>query len=161
MHTKTIGRSPYGYVQGRAWKPSMPRIYTIVGGRLTEGSHGNEIGVGLRQFITRRFDEAVDWERTAVNCLSAQTPNQAMRPIVCESDLDALRLSLAVRPRGPGGVRAALIFSTLEMTWILLTPAALDEVPGGVAVRIVAGPEPLRFDAEGRLDLDRYWGEER
>jgi hypothetical protein len=69
MHTKTIGRSPYGYVQGTAWKPSMPRIHTIIGGRLTAGSHGNAIGVGLCQFMTRRFDDAVDWERTALNCL--------------------------------------------------------------------------------------------
>ena len=161
MHTKTIGRSPYGYIQGRAWKPSMPRIHTIVGGRLTEGSHGNAIGVGLCQFITRRFDEAVDWERTAVNCLSALTPNQAMRPIVCESDLDALELALAVCPRGPLGVRAAMIYSTLEMTRILLTPAALEDVPSGVDARVVAEPESLRFDAEGWLDIDRYWAEKR
>ena len=129
MHTKTIGRSPYGYVQGQAWKPTMPRIHTIIGGRLTDGSHGNAIGVGLCQFITRRFDEAVDWERTAVNCLSALTPNQAMRPIVCESDRDALELALAVCPSGAHGVRAALIFSTLEMTRLLLTPAALNDIP--------------------------------
>ncbi|WP_165250531.1 hypothetical protein [Paludisphaera soli] len=159
MHTKTIGRSPYGYVQGRAWKSSMPRIHTIIGGRLTEGSHGNAIGVGLCQFITRRFDEAVDWERTAVNCLSALTPNQAMRPIVCENDLDALRLALAVCPSGPRGVRAALIHSTLEMTRLLLTPAAIADLPGGSRARVVAAPEPLRFDAGGYLELDRYWGD--
>lgn len=159
MHTKTIGRSPYGYVQGRAWKTSMPRIHTIVGGRLTEGSHGNGIGVGLCQFITRRFDEAVDWERTAVNCLSALTPNQAMRPIVCEDDLDALRLAFAICPSGPRGVRAALIYSTLEMTRLLLTPAALQDVPSGAAVRVVGDAEPLHFDDRGHLEIDRYWGE--
>jgi hypothetical protein len=159
MHTKTIGRSPYGYVQGQAWKPSMPRIHTIIGGRLTEGSHGNAIGVGLCQFITRRFDEAVDWERTAVNCLSALTPNQAMRPIVCETDRDALELALAVCPSGAQGVRAAFILSTLEMTRLLLTPAALDDIPSGVNARVVAEPEPLYFDAEGCLELDRYWSE--
>ncbi|WP_165069273.1 DUF2088 domain-containing protein [Paludisphaera rhizosphaerae] len=160
MHTKTIGRSPYGYVQGRAWKPWMPRIQTIIGGRLTEGSHGNAIGVGLCQFITRRFDEAVDWERTAVNCLSALTPNQAMRPIVCENDRDALELALAICPSGPRGVRAAMIFSTLEMTRILLTPAALEDVSSEAGARVIVQPSPLRFDAEGWLKLDRYWGED-
>jgi hypothetical protein len=135
----------------------MPRIHTIIGGRLTEGSHGNAIGVGLCQFITRRFEKAVNWERTAVNCLSALTPNQAQRPIVCESDRDALELALAVCPSGPDGVRAAVIFSTLEMTRLLLTPAATAEIPSAVDARIVAGPEPLRFDAEGYLELDRYW----
>jgi hypothetical protein len=35
MHTKTIGRSPYGYQQGKPWKSTMPAIYTIVGSRLS------------------------------------------------------------------------------------------------------------------------------
>jgi hypothetical protein len=157
MHTKTIGRSPYGYVQGQAWKPSMPRIHTIVGGRLTAGSHGNAIGVGLCQFITRRFDEAVDWERTAVNCLSALTPNQAQRPIVCENDRRALELALAVCPSSPGGVRAAFILSTLEMSRLLVTPAVVEDIRRAGNVRVVAEPEPLCFDAEGYLELDRYW----
>ena len=160
MHTKAIGRSPYGYVQGRAWKPSMPRIHTIIGGRLTAGSHGNAIGVGLCEFITRRFEEAVDWERTAVNCLSALTPNQAQRPIVCENDRDALELALAVCPSGVNGVRAAFILSTLEMTRLLVTPAAIAEIPHTVDAHVVAEPEPLCFDAEGYLELDRYWGAE-
>jgi hypothetical protein len=158
MHTKAIGRSPYGYVQGQAWKPSMPRIHTIIGGRLTEGSHGNAIGVGLCQFITRRFDAAVDWERTALNCLSALTPNQAQRPIVCENDRRALELALAVCPSGPGGVRAAFILNTLEMTRLLVSPAVIADIPPTVNARVVAEPEPVRFDADGYLDLARYWG---
>src|SRR3954470_24500101 len=153
MHTKTIGRSPYGYVPGQAWKPSMPRIHTIIGGRLTEGSHGNAIGVGMCQFITRRFDEAVNWERTAVNCLSALTPNQAQRPIVCESDRRALELALAVCPSGPNGVRAALIHSTLEMTRLLVSPGLIAALPPGGNARVVQEPEPLRFDVEGYLDV--------
>lgn len=157
MHTKTIGRSPYGYIQGQAWKPSMPRIHTIIGGRLTAGSHGNAIGVGLCQFITRRFEEDVDWERTAVNCLSALCPNQAQRPIVCENDRRALELALAVCPSGVNGVRGAVILSTLEMPRLLLTPAAILDIPESVGARVVAEAAPLCFDADGHLELDRYW----
>jgi hypothetical protein len=157
MHTKAIGRSPYGYVQAAPWKPTMPRIHTIIGGRLTEGSHGNAIGVGMCQFITRRFDQAVDWERTAVNCLSALTPNQAHRPIVGESDRRALELALAVCPSGPNGVRAALIHSTLEMTRLLVSPGVIADLPAGGNAAVVQPPEPLSFDAEGNLDLGRYW----
>ena len=157
MHTKTIGRSPYGYEQGQPWKPSMPRIHTIIGGRLTEGSHGNAIGVGMCQFITRRFDEAVNWERTAVNCLSALAPNQAQRPIVCESDQRALELALAVCPSGPNGVRTVFIYSTLEMTRLLVSPAVIADIAPTTNARLIAKPEPLCFDAEGYLDLGQYW----
>jgi hypothetical protein len=158
MHTKTIGRSPYGYEQGKPWKPTMPRIHTIIGGRLTEGSHGNAIGVGMCQFITRSFDDAVNWERTAVNCLSALTPNQAQRPIVCESDRRALELALAVCPSGPHGVRAALIYSTLELTRLLASPATIADLPPGGNAHVVEQPEALCFDGEGSLDFGRYWG---
>ena len=158
MHTKAIGRSPYGYEQGKPWKPAMPRIHTIIGGRLTEGSHGNAIGVGMCQFITQRFDEAVDWERTAVNCLSALTPNQAQRPIVCENDRRAFELALAVCPSGPNGVRAAIIHSTLEMTRLLGSPGLIAALPPNGSAQVVHEPEPLRFDEEGSLDISHYWG---
>ena len=160
MHTKAIGRSPYGYVQGEAWKPSMPRIHTIIGGRLTEGSHGNAIGVGLCQFITERFDNAVNWERTAVNCLSALAPNQAHRPIVCESDRRALELALAICPSGPNGVRAAFIYSTLEMTRLLVSPAVIADMQPSHCVQLISDPAPLAFDHEGYLNLRHYWGED-
>ena len=157
MHTKTIGRSPYGYIQGQAWKPSMPEIHTIVGGRLTPDSHGNAIGVGLCQFITRRFDEAVNWDRTAMNCLSALSPNQAHRPIVAESDRRALELALAGCPSGPAGLRAIFILNTLEMTRIYASPGALAEIARAANCRVAGDPGPLAFDAEGNLDLQRYW----
>ena len=74
MHTKTIGRSPYGYQQGKPWKSTMPAIHTIVGSRLSPGSHGNAIGVGLCEFITQRFDKEIEWDRTTLNSLSALCP---------------------------------------------------------------------------------------
>ena len=60
-------------------------------------------------------------------------------------------------PVGRNGVRAALIFSTLEMTRLLVTPAAIEDIPRTVDAHVVAEPEPLCFDAEGHLELDRYW----
>ena len=54
----------------------MPAIYTIVGSRLSPGSHGNAIGVGPCEFITQRFDEEIEWDRTTLNSLSALCPCQ-------------------------------------------------------------------------------------
>ena len=44
------------------------------------------------------------------------------------------------------------------MTRLLVTPAVIADIPRTVNARVVAEPEPLRFDAEGYLELDRYWG---
>jgi hypothetical protein len=44
------------------------------------------------------------------------------------------------------------------MTRLLVSPAVIADIPPTVNTRVVAEPEPLRFDADGYLDLARYWG---
>jgi hypothetical protein len=44
------------------------------------------------------------------------------------------------------------------MTRLLVTPAAIADIPRTANARVVAEPAPLCIDAEGYLELDRYWG---
>ena len=157
MHTKSIGRSPYGYQQGKPWKSYMPSIHTIIGGSLSPGSHGNAIGVGLCEFITRRFDEDIDWDRTTLNSLSALCPCQARRPIVCENDRDALEIALAMSPSGPHGPRIAFVHSTLKMEYALVSEGLLPEMRENPRIKLMSKSAPLRFTQEGSLDLDSYF----
>jgi hypothetical protein len=157
MHTKTIGRSPYGYQQGKPWKSTMPAIHTIVGSRLTPGSHGNAIGVGLCEFITQRFDKEIEWDRTTLNSLSALCPCQARRPIVCEHDRDALEVALAMSPSGPDGPRMVFIHSTLKMEHALLSEGLLNDARANSNLETLSDPSPLRFSSDGYVDLESYF----
>ncbi len=154
MHTKTIGRSPYGYVQGQSWVPGAPRIFNIIGSALTAGNHGNAIGMGLCEFITERFRQAVDPAVTALNCLSALAPCQARMPIVMPDDREALRTALAVSP-GSQHPRLVLIHSTLKMAALLVSAAALEDSRrhgGGLELR--GEPRDLPFTADGHVDWE-------
>jgi len=82
-------------------KSTMPAIHTIVGSRLSPGSHGNAIGVGLCEFLTQRFDEEIEWDRTTLNRRSALCPCQARRPIVCKHDRRRARSSSRHEPERP------------------------------------------------------------
>jgi hypothetical protein len=157
MHTKTIGRSPYGYQQGKPWKSTMPAIHTIVGSRLSPGSHGNAIGVGLCEFITQRFDEEIEWDRTTLNSLSALCPCQARRPIVCEHDRDALEVALVMSPSGPDGPRMVFIHSTLKMEHALLSEGLLNDARANSNLETLSDPSPLRFSSDGYVDLESYF----
>lgn len=150
MHTKTIGRSPFGYQQGRAWRPGMPEIWTIVGSRLTPESGGNAIGWGLCEVSTEAFAKAVDPAKTALNSHVAFVPCQARRPIlVLPNDRLALQVAFGVSPGAKTGYRAAFIKSTLELTELYLSESVIDEARCLNNVHVISKPSPLRFDRQG------------
>jgi hypothetical protein len=154
MHTKTIGRSPYGAVQGQPWVPGTPRIFNIIGSALTPGNHGNAIGMGLCEFITERFRAAVDPEVTALNCLTALAPCQARMPIVMPNDREALATAVAVSPRRQCP-RLVLIHSTSKLTDLLVSAAALeDSQRNGASLEVRGEPRDIPFTTDGYVDWE-------
>jgi hypothetical protein len=154
MHTKTIGRSPYGNTQGQPWVPGTPRIFNIIGSALTSGNHGNAIGMGLCEFITERFRAAVDPEVTALNCLTALCPCQARMPIVMPNDREALATALAVSPvrQRP---HLVLIHSTLKLTDLLVSPgASADSQRNGSSLEVRGEPRDIPFTPDGYVDWE-------
>lgn len=160
MHTKTIGRSPYGYQQGVPWLEGSPGIFNIIGSALTPGSHGNAIGAGLCEFITKRFDEAVDWERTTLNSLTALAPCQARRPVVLNNDRDALRVAIAVSPEVENP-RLVLMHSTLKLAEMLVSKRALEDSRAefGDVLEVVGEEGEVPFTGEGYVDWVGVFGE--
>ncbi len=152
MHTKTIGRSPYGAVQGEPWVPGTPRIFNIIGSALTPGNHGNAIGMGMCEFITERFRAAVDPEVTALNCLTALSPCQARMPIVMPNDRAALETALAVCPRQKDP-RLVLIHSTLKLAALFASPAAL-EGSNAAGLEVHGKPRTIPFTADDYVDWE-------
>ncbi|HWB07647.1 MAG TPA: hypothetical protein VG826_00280 [Pirellulales bacterium] len=151
MHTKTIGRSPYGAVQGQPWVTGTPRIFNIIASALTPGNHGNAIGMGLCEFITERFRAAVDLEVTALNCLTALCPCQARMPIVMPNDREALATALAVSPvrQRP---HLVLIHSTLKLTDLVVSPGALEDSERyGSSLDVRGEPREIPFTADGHV----------
>jgi hypothetical protein len=154
MHTKTIGRSPYGAVQGQPWVPGTPRIFNIIGSALTAGNHGNAIGMGLCEFITERFRAAIDPEVTALNCLTALSPCQARMPIVMPNDQEALATALAVSPvrQRPSLV---LIHSTLKLADMLVSAGALEDGErNGASLEVRGEPRDIPFTTDGYVDWE-------
>jgi hypothetical protein len=154
MHTKTIGRSPYGAVQGQPWLSGTPRIFNIIGSALTPGNHGNAIGMGLCEFITERFRAAVDPEVTALNCLTALAPCQARMPIVMPNDQEALATAVAVSPRSHCP-RVVLIHSTAQLANLLVSAAALeDSKRNGASLEVRGEPRDIPFTTDGYVNWE-------
>ena len=74
IDTNIIGRSVYGYEHGRPWHEGMPVIHRIVVRDLAEESDGNAVGMGMVDFVPRRFASKVNEKVTVLNATTARSP---------------------------------------------------------------------------------------
>lgn len=142
-------------VTGRFLTPPLslqapsPRVERIAALRLTPETHGNALGVGAADVITRRFYESIDYQKTYANAATAGEVAWARVPIAVETDRDAVALALGTAPRvQPKTARVVWIRNTLELEHLCVSEALLgqsDEVESREPL------SPMAFDQEGSL----------
>jgi len=147
IDTNIIGRSVYGYVQGQPWQDGMPVVHRIIVRDLADESDGNAMGMGLIDFVPRRFAKKVNEEVTMLNSMTAQSPENAKWPFVMETDRDCLRMALSVVPARPTGPLIVHLRDTLSLSEAQVSEAALALLRGRDDV--AAGPAaPLHWSAD-------------
>lgn len=147
MDTNVIGRvGIFGVPDG---EPAIQRIAVL---DLSEGSHGNANGMGLADFITRRFREKIDFRATYLNTLTATFVQRARMPIVLDTDREVILTALqTLGSPPPDRVRAIRIRNTLMLERIWVSPAVWEEIRALPHVEAAGPAQPLAFDAGGNL----------
>lgn len=152
MDTNVTGRA----VDGRTQKVAEPVIDQLFVRELSPESGGNATGIGLADFCTRRLADAIDWDATYLNVLTAAQPAGARLPVVCAHDRDAIRHALnAAGVADEAHARVARIADTLHVETIAVSAGALAalQVGGRYAVGgptdalSLAGDELVPFPA--------------
>jgi len=148
MDTNIIGRFHTGAASGG------PRTIKLGLLDLSDKSEGNANGMGLADFIPRRFYYKIDFTSTYINTLTSTEPNSSRLPMVLENDLQVAQacVKLCGRLRAEE-VRLVVIPSTKELSRIYLSPAALAEVSSPEKVERQGDFSPLPFDPDGNLTL--------
>lgn len=118
-------------------EPTSPNITSILLLDLTDASHGNAIGMGLADLITRQACEKIDFRATYANVLTSGFYERGFLPIVVEDEragLDAaLRSCGLADPEHP---RIIKIKNTLKLDELWVSPAILDEIRGNATLEI-------------------------
>jgi hypothetical protein len=125
MDTNIIGRIN---VRGEE-EPDRPRIKAIFVRDLTANSHGNALGVGLADVISRRLYDKIDFEATLENAYTSSFLSRAKVPIVADSDERAI--DIALRSCGAvaaGQERIMRIRDTLHLEEIYVSEKLLEEL---------------------------------
>ncbi|HET9468663.1 MAG TPA: hypothetical protein VFO48_09635 [Vicinamibacterales bacterium] len=125
-----------------------PRVAAMMVCDLTEGTHGNAIGVGLADVITRRLFEKIDYGATYGNVITSSFLERGKIPVVAETDREAF--AIAVRSCGhlpEGRERIVRILDTLHLDEIYASRSIVDELQD---VEVI-GSETALFDERACL----------
>jgi hypothetical protein len=127
---------------------TSPVIRVIAALSLTEASHGNAIGIGLADFITRRLRDAVDEKKTFLNSFTTGHMDRVKIPATFQDDQELFE-KIAGRY---GETRWIVIPNTLHLETIYASEDLRDELAANPICTVEPQPVELVFQ-NGRHQL--------
>jgi hypothetical protein len=121
---------------------AKPVIHVIAALGLAEASHGNAIGVGLADFITRRLRDAIDEQKTLLNSFTTGHMERAKIPATFRDDAELFE-RLAGRYGEHGWI---IIPNTLHLETLYASEDLRDELAANPICEVEAEPVELRFE---------------
>lgn len=145
MDTNVIGFRGDRYAEDL----DRPRIKAIAALNLAEASHGNALGLGLADFITRRLREAMDEEKTYLNAFTTGSMQTVKTPMAFRDD-EELFTRLAERFGEDGWI---VIPNTLHLETLYASPDLREALEANPICEVEREPVEVRF-AGGRHQLE-------
>ncbi len=140
MDSNIIGRIR---VRGQE-EPDRPRIASIAVFDLTEASHGNALGVGLADVITRRLRDKIDFRATAENVVTSGFLERGKIPLTAETGRRAVEIALrGASVRDAAAARILRIRNTLALEEMWASDALVGELAGREVVEVTGERAPL------------------
>lgn len=132
--------------------PFKPAISRIIARGLTAATEGNATGMGLIDIVLRRLADAIDFEQTYMNCITAKMPEGARMPLTAATDRQALSIALACCLNlDAAHARIARIHDTKHLGELWATEPLLPELLATDRVELLSELEPIAFDRDGML----------
>jgi hypothetical protein len=148
MDTNVIGRHTTFFERPF----TNPKITFIAVCGLTSNSYGNATGIGNADFTTRQLADAVNWEPTYINNLTACSPGGGKLPPVLDTAQEAIGVALACLGLDRiEDARVVRIKNTLHLTEVDVSETFLPEVSKRDDLMPAGEAEPLAFAADGSL----------
>ena len=118
---------------------------------LTPESHGNAVGIGHADFVTKRLADKINYYDLYMNALTANNPTVAKIPITLETDKTAIETAFKSACTDVAAPRVVRIYSTLHLEYLLFSEALIPAAEENPALEILDVPYAWDFDARGNL----------
>ncbi len=134
-----------------AKEPERPDITNIVVTDLTGASHGNALGMGLADFITKRLYEKIDFKATYENVLTSTFLERGKMPVVAGTDKEAVEYAIRTCNNiKPESARIIRIKNTLHLGEIYVSHSIYEDIKDSVNIEIMGHFEEMT-DVRGSL----------
>lgn len=129
--------------------PNPRRIFVR---ELSEQSYGNANGIGLADITTSRLVSRMNMEKTAVNAITAISPEKAAVPIHFENDRKCLEVCFHTSGLENGAnARIVRIRDTASLEFMEISRPLEDKINSDAEMKIITSWRPWEFDASGNL----------
>jgi hypothetical protein len=119
-------------------EPEKPSVRAIMVSDLTEASHGNAIGVGLADVITKRLYDKIDFPSTYINGVTSSFLERVKIPLVASGDKEAFDITF--RSCGyinEGEERIIRIKNTLHLDELYVSDPVLKNIRSSTAIEVI------------------------
>jgi hypothetical protein len=131
MDTNIIGRM---YIEGEL-EPEKPKITRIIVTDLTKKTHGNAVGIGFADFITKKLFDKIDFNATYQNAVTSTFLHRAKIPIIADNPKTAIEWALMTcGPIELLEARVIRIKNTLSLSELYISKSLLEEIKDRVEV---------------------------
>jgi hypothetical protein len=121
--------------------------------RLTEASHGNAVGIGLADFIPRRFRDSINLDFMYINCVTGMHPRLARIPITVNTEKQTIQACLRVCGLpNPLDAKLVIVRSTKYLEELYMSPAAA-EAAHREQINLCGDYTNIPFDGNDKLNL--------
>ncbi len=122
--------------------------------RLTEETHGNAHGFGMVDVISKKFFDELDLEATYPNSITSTVLEFAKIPMVMINDKETFQVCIkSCTEINKEKVRIVRIKNTLDMEYIYVSEAMINEVKLNPNLEIAGEPQELLFDLNNNLNI--------
>jgi len=147
-----IGRSIHGYSLLEDPQRPPPRVRRLFVRELTAGSRGNAIGLGMADFTTTRLVQAVDWEPTVLNALTALSLQGAKAPIHWATDREVITKALGTLALADAASAVVVrILDTLSLERLQVSEACLPLLARDPGLEPLGPLAEMAFGPDGNL----------
>ena len=149
MDTNVVGRK---FNDHQATGDELPKVRMIAVRGLTEGTHGNALGIGIAEFCRTDLLRRMDVAATRLNAVVAHHPSAAMAPLDYPTDQEMIVAALgSVGLAEPPKARLLWVADTLHLAQVECAAAYLEEARQRSDLEILTGLRDLPWDEEGNL----------
>ena len=121
---------------------------------ISEKSGGNANGMGLADFISKKFQNKIDFPATYINAITSTEPNSVKMPLVLDNDKYVFKGCVKLcGALNLDDIKLVIINNTKELDEIYMSKAAFENVVDKSKVKKESDLFDIPFDKEDNLDV--------